>query len=86
MTKSLQLAALGGLAAIGLASAATAQQAATGDQASQPARSVQKGMMDRNQMMMNDPQMRKQMTGMMEHCGKMMKKMEGMQMGAKPRS
>lgn len=86
MTKNLKIAALGALAAIGLASAATAQQSVSGNQASQPAKSGQNGMMGRGQMMMNDPQMRKQMTEMMDHCGKMMKKMDGMQMGTKPKN
>ena len=84
MMKNLQLAALGALAAIGLASAATAQQAPARDKPGQAAKRSQNGMMGHG--MMNDPQMRKQMTEMMDRCGKMMKNMDGMQMGAKAKS
>lgn len=82
---NLKIAALGALVTIGLASAATAQQVVSRDQASRPTTSGQKGMMGHNQMMMNDPEMRKQMTDMMDGCSKMMKKMGDMQMDAKPK-
>lgn len=85
MTKNRKIAAFGAVAVIGLASAATAQQAVSRDQTSPPTRSGQNGMMGQNRMMMSDPEMRKQMTDMMDGCSKMMKRMGDMKMGAKPK-
>ena len=87
MTKNIKMLALAALAAAGLASAATAQQADRADQQPRSAKPGRDGMMNHNQMM-NDPQMRKQMTEMMSHCGKMMRtmgNMDGMRMDVTPK-
>lgn len=94
MKKNLKIIGVGALAAIGLASAAVAQQS----DAQQPAMSAEQhrqmmsgGNMAGNGqmmgMMMNDPEMRKQMAEMMDNCNRMMKQMGSMSnMDVKPKS
>ena len=76
--KSIKIAALGTLAAIGMATAALAQQSnpqprMTPEQHQQMMSGG--GMMGHGNMMtmMNDPEMRQQMSQMMGHCERMMK-------------
>lgn len=94
MKKNLKIIGVGALAAIGLASAAVAQQS----DARQPAMSAEQhrqmmaggnmaGSGQMMSMMMNDPEMRKQMAEMMTNCNGMMKQMGSMSnMDMKPRS
>lgn len=92
MNNNLKMIGMGALAALGLASAAVAQQ----NNAQKPAMSAEQhrqmmsggsgngGMMG---MMMNDPEMRKQMTEMMSNCNRMMEKMGNMSsMDMKPKN
>lgn len=81
MKKTLKIALVGTLAALGMTSAAIAQQPT----AQKPAMSAQEhqkmmsgSMKGHDGMMMNDPEMRKQMTQMMDNCNKMMNKMGSM--------
>lgn len=94
MKKNLKIIGVGALAAVGLASAAVAQQS----DARQPAMSAEQhrqmmsgGNMAGNDqmmgMMMNDPEMKKQMAEMMDNCNRMMKQMGSMSnMDMKPKS
>lgn len=92
MKNNLKIIGIGAVAAFGLASAAVAQQnnpqkpAMSGEQHRQMMSGGMQngGMMG---MMMNDPEMRKQMTEMMSNCNRMMEKMGNMSgMDMKPKS
>lgn len=92
--KNLKMIGIGALAAVGLASAAVAQNS----NARQPAMSAEqhrqmmsdgtmRGGGQMMGMMMNDPEMRKQMADMMGQCNRMMKQMGDMSnMDMKPKS
>lgn len=84
MTKNFKTAALTAVAALGLASAgAFAQQTSTERAPANPQmnqRMMQNGGDMKGGMMgmMNDPEMRKQMTEMMKNCNRMMEQMGSM--------
>lgn len=94
MTNTVKIVVTGAVAALGLASAAVAQQTAQPNNAQGQAMTPQQhrqmmsgGNMGQGNMgmMMNDPQMRKQMTDMMAGCTRMMQMMGNMSgMNAKP--
>ncbi len=83
MKKNLKIIGMGALAALGLASAAVAQQSSPQKPAmsAEQHRQMMSGGMENGRMtgmMMNDPEMRKQMTEMMSNCNRMMEKMGNM--------
>ena len=96
MTKKLKMAALGAVAAVGLASAgAFAQQAETQRTPANPQMNqgqMNQGMRDGAMMgngmmgMMNDPEMRRQMSEMMSNCNRMMERMGNMSGMGQPRT
>ncbi len=83
MQKNLKMAALGGIAALSVASATAFGQQTTSPPAEAPQMNQQMmrdggGMMG----MMQDPEMRRQMTEMMSNCSRMMERMNGGTEGA----
>ena len=96
MTKTMKMLMAGAAASLGLASAAVAQQGTQQNDAQhqtmtpeQHRQMMSGGNMGQGQMnmMMNDPQMRKQMTEMMTNCNRMMQMMSNMSdMDMKPKS
>lgn len=86
MTKTLKIVVTGAVAALGLGSAAVAQQTAQPNAQRQTMTPEQHRQMmsggnmgqGHMKMMMNDPQMRKQMTDMMGSCTRMMQMMGNM--------
>lgn len=79
MKRAFKLAAVGALVTFSMATAAPAQQSAAREPVPPEApRQVTSGggMMDHGSMMMNDPEMRRQMTRMMDACEKMMKRID----------
>lgn len=91
MKNKLKFIALGALAAAGLASAAVAQQNDSQRPTMSPDQHRQmmsRGMEDGHmKAMMADPEMRKQMTAMMESCNRMMQQMGNMKtMDMRPKS
>lgn len=73
--KTLKIAALGAFAATGLASTAIAQpnpDRASNAEASADQNGMMQGDMAGMMAMMNDPEMREQMTEMMRNCNRMM--------------
>ena len=92
MTRKIKMAALGAVAAVGLASAgALAQQGNTQRPPANPQMNQEMmrdgGMMGGGMMaMMNDPEMRRQMTEMMSNCNRMMERMGNMSETGQTRS
>ena len=92
MTRNFKMAALGAVAALGLASAgALAQQGNTQRAPANPQMNEQMmrdgGMAGGGMMaMMNDPEMRRQMTEMMSNCNRMMERMGNMSGSGQPRT
>ena len=94
MTKTMKMLMAGAAASLGLASAAVAQQGTQQNSAQnqtmtpeQHRQMMSAGNMGQGQMnmMMNDPEMRKQMTEMMGNCNRMMQMMGSMS-DMKPKS
>lgn len=94
MTKTMKMLMAGAAASLGLASAAVAQQGTQQNSAQhqtmtpeQHRQMMSGGNMGQGQMnmMMNDPEMRKQMTEMMGNCNRMMQMMGSMS-DMKPKS
>lgn len=94
MTKTMKILMAGAAASLGLASAAVAQQGTQQNSAQhqtmtpeQHRQMMSGGNMGQGQMnmMMNDPEMRKQMTEMMGNCNRMMQMMGSMS-DMKPKS
>lgn len=84
MTRKLKFAALGAVAAAGLASAGALAQQTEGQRTPANPQSNQQMMRDGGMpgggmmAMMNDPEMRRQMTEMMANCNRMMERMGNM--------
>lgn len=89
MMKQFKVAAFGAVAAAGLASAAFAQQPGSERPAAErPMDHQRMGQGDMRGMMgmMNDPEMRRQMTDMMSGCNRMMERMGNMSEMGRTRS
>ena len=92
MTRNFKMAVFGAVTAVGLASAgALAQQGDTQRAPANPQMNEQMmrdgGTMGGGMMaMMNDPEMRRQMTEMMSNCNRMMERMGNMSGSGQPRT
>ena len=87
MRKNLKMAAVGGIAALSLASATAIAQQTTSPNAETPQMN-QQTMRDGGGMMgmMQDSEMRRQMTEMMGNCSRMMERMNGGMAEGAPRT